>query len=106
MRASKAKYNVLKLQFNDMYERGNALLDINSKLREKLISSEAENNSLRSQLTTARRNLASEENKREQEKYYRALHEKRELEELRHQNELLRDLISSQGAIINEVFNR
>lgn len=106
MRASKAKYNVLKLQYNDMYERGNALLDINSKLREKLFSSEAENNSLRHQLTTARRNLAKEElnNKfARNEAYNRG---KCELEELRHQNELLRDLISSQGAIINEVFNR
>lgn len=61
---------------------------------------------LEKKLTIARRNLASEENKHKQESLYRSLHDQRELEELRHQNMLLRDLITSQGAVISEVFNR
>lgn len=61
---------------------------------------------LEKKLTIARQNLAEEENRRNQDKYLRAMHSERELEELRHQNTLLRDLITSQGAIINEVFNR
>lgn len=75
-------------------------------LKDQLVKNEAENKSLKRQLTVARRNLASEENKHKQESLYRALHDQRELEELRHQNTLLRDLITSQGVIISEVFNR
>lgn len=106
MPVSKAKYNVLKLQFNDMYERGSRLLESNRLLKSKLVASEVEKNSLRYQLTTARRNLAQEENRRAQDNHFRSLHGEREIEELRRQNALLRDLITSQGVVINEVFNR
>lgn len=98
------------IYWKDLYfKRGGVI----RRMSRELANAEFEKNLLKDRLdkaakdlTISRKNLLASENNRKRDQMYFTSHAERDLAEARREISLLRDLVTSQGAIISEVFNR